>query len=57
MRNVIVDILNSETASNLRPFGMLFALDALPEEIKHDENGEMYVETLDCGTSKTSNSQ
>jgi hypothetical protein len=40
-----------------RPFGMLFALEASSEETKRDANGVLYIETLDCGTTKTSNTQ
>lgn len=46
---------SSNFESEVRPFSMLFALEALPEEIKRDQDGMLYVETLDCGTSKTSN--
>lgn len=38
-----------------RPFGMLFALEAAPDEISRTKDGELQIETLDCGTSKISN--
>lgn len=45
------------TANEVKPFGMIFAIEASAEEVKSDENGNLYIETLDCGTSKTSNTQ
>lgn len=50
MKSTIIPEYNSE----LRPFGMLFALEAAAEETKKDEHGGLYIETLDGGTSKTS---
>lgn len=50
-------VFESEKINEVRPFGMLFAVEASEEEVKSDENGNLYVETIDYGTSKTSNTQ